>query len=130
MKNDCNHSGDFTAEQIIRCSACRYASEKVKWCGKYGIEILLPGEVGLPSMPRMAVNYAVDTAAHVANGCKKRSDSGIATIRATCKKCDNNIYHKDKIKCRLCGCPIDKKIERASSRCPIGRWVPEKELIS
>jgi len=54
---------EFTKEQIAKCRQCKWASAKIRWCGKHACciggqrsRIVVPKKY--PSLPRMAGSFA------------------------------------------------------------------------
>jgi len=41
-----------------------------------------------------------------------------------CNKCRYKVVKEGKLKCGICGCPLEKKVRsmRKSNRCPKGLW--------
>ena len=79
----------------------------------------------LPSVARMAVNYAKSTARHVMNQGKLRSPEEVERIISTyCNASPTPCEHYRKFdgRCAKCGCPLKRKVIREIERCPIGKW--------
>ena len=120
---------EFTAEQIKKCSQCKMASGKVRWCGHFGCwigdkKIITPDKkIKYPSMPKMAGNLASATAKHLASGMKKRSDAEQKNCLAICKAC-NSFVPDSKIgsRCQKCGCRMDIKVRWTTAHCPLKKW--------
>lgn len=83
----------------------------------------------LPSLPQRAVNLAVDSVTHLANGSKQVPDEVRAWRLSQCESCVE--YFDAKLKTCAhprCGCGMRQQrgiidaLSWASKRCPIGRW--------
>jgi hypothetical protein len=91
----------------------------------------------LPSLPKMAWNYAKALAKHTATGAKKASEATVAARMEKCSVCPNRTTEQNGAKvlnrCSVCGCYLDEgpngregKLEWAESFCPISVWGPEE----
>ncbi|MEK6236459.1 MAG: hypothetical protein N2C14_17260 [Planctomycetales bacterium] len=80
----------------------------------------------LPSTARVAVTYLKDTAAHAASGFASVSAEFRDRRLAICKTCEMSVVRKGTLRCRHpdCGCYLERKAWRKSSRCPLGKWPP------
>jgi hypothetical protein len=79
----------------------------------------------LPSMPKMAWNYAKAIARHVASGAKLASEATIQSRLDVCLTCEQRISDR----CTICGCYLaegpdgrDGKALWEDSFCPLGKW--------
>lgn len=80
----------------------------------------------LPSLPKMAWNYAKALARHVATGQQHADEATIEARLAACSLCDQRT---DGERCSLCGCYLaegpdgrEGKALWAESECPLGKW--------
>jgi len=79
---------------------------------------------GLPSLPRMAVNF---TGAVIKQGIAKwpeRSQEEIDRIKKICEHCDYYAIIEDQPRCthEKCGCKLTIKICWATTNCPLLKW--------
>lgn len=81
----------------------------------------------LPSMPRMAGNFARATVRDLAHGGARLDDAGTEARLAICRACPDGLYLIDgrgRERCRhpKCGCVLTRKARRPHERCPLGHW--------
>jgi hypothetical protein len=73
----------------------------------------------LPSLPRMAANFATAHARDLLAGRPRRDEGETARLRGICESCEH--LRSDR-RCSLCGCPVVDKIVMAREQCPVGKW--------
>lgn len=75
----------------------------------------------LPSIPRMAANYAAAQTRDILAGRPRRSpDECNRILREHCETCAH--FRASDRRCSLCGCPVGSKIPMAREHCPIDKW--------
>jgi len=117
---------DFTKEQIVECTKCKYASAKVLWCGLFGVwigeqKIIVPDKkIEYPSMRKMGKDFIKAGVKHLRSGRKERSEEECKRIRTICEACDK--YVKESGRCLLCGCCMGRKIKWATTFCKLRKW--------
>ncbi len=111
----CITKPEFTKAQIAKCKKCKWASARIKWCGKWGCRIQ-----GYPSIITMASSLAKAVVKQGIAGNPKRTEAEIARIEAICEACE--FFVKDKERCLKCGCNMEKKIPWETTRCLEGKW--------
>lgn len=72
----------------------------------------------LPSLIKMAGNFAKAIAAHVADGASKASPESLTSRLEVCSLCDQRNVNN----CSICGCNVAAKAALFTSECPIGKW--------
>jgi hypothetical protein len=82
----------------------------------------------LPSLPRMALNFAKAIAGHIASGGKHTPLPLLEARLAVCSLCEQ----RNEEKCGVCGCPVTKdngegKAQWLDQDCPLARW-PKQEI--
>ena len=88
---------------------------------QYGLTVLSCSDEDkpeLPSMVRMATNFAKATAKYVASGKGMVSKDLHAKRLTICSLCTMRLGDR----CTECGCPIVDKAVRAVESCPLGFW--------
>ena len=118
----------------------RFLRENTKWSvvfhteENHGFTVLgcLPGDKpSLPSLTKMAWNFAKATATHISSGAHRASDATIDARLETCSTCPQ----RNGERCTVCGCyldqgPLGKEIGKVlwqDSFCPIGNWHAEQQ---
>ena len=125
---NCINKPEFTKEQIAECKECKWASAKIRWCGKWRCwigeqqpGIIVPNQkIKYPSLPRMAGSFAKAAGKQMLAGNPKRSEAEIKRIMAICNACD--YYVSDAQRCMKCGCSMKKKIPWQTTKCLINKW--------
>lgn len=87
----------------------------------YGVQ----EDIRLPSVPRMAVNFAKAVAKDILHGLPRRSDEEIVHILTThCQGCELVILNERTFRCshQGCGCHLASKASKAEEHCPVGKW--------
>jgi isopropylmalate/homocitrate/citramalate synthase len=90
------------------------ASAKIRWCGRFGIEI------GYPSKIKMARSLGAAAVKHTVAGMPKRSPDQIAAAMKICRACPSYISGDER--CTKCGCKMPRKIKWATTKCPLKKW--------
>lgn len=96
----------------------------------------------LPSLPKMAWNYAKALANHAVTGRHKSSPAAAETRMMACSMCEQRTTEERADaagnlvvlnRCTVCGCYLDEgpdgkegKLEWADTFCPLAKWGPEK----
>jgi hypothetical protein len=126
---------EFTKEQIAECQKqpdtgrpCRWASGKVLFCGRFGVNIAEgQGKIIQPSkkllMPKKPPTLA-DMAVHFTKAMAKWAKSGFKTVskeiylkrRQICYQCQPSGW------CPHCGCNLWAKAALATEKCPENKW--------
>ena len=106
---------EFTKAKIRECRKCKWASARIKWCGKWGCWIQ-----GYPGYAVMARSFVKASVKQRLAGNPIRSEKEIEKIKAICEVCD--FYVKDRRRCLKCGCKMEKKIPWETTSCLIGKW--------
>jgi len=116
---------EFTKEQIAKCRQCKWASAKIRWCGKHACciggqrsRIVVPKKY--PSLPRMAGSFAKAAGRQALAGNPRRTPEEIARIKAICEACE--FFARDAQRCSKCGCYMNRKIPWQTTHCNIGKW--------
>jgi hypothetical protein len=118
----------------------RYMREHPEWsviehkAEQYGYTLLSrdpTDKPDLPSMPRMAWNYAKALAKHQLSGAKTARRETIDARLDTCSLCPQRTANR----CSVCGCFLDEgpnerdgKVLWPESACPLGQWFEETPL--
>lgn len=103
---------------------CKYTGRHVprSWCDN----VCKGKAAGMPSVARMAYNYTKDTARWAASGFVKADLQTQKKRLAICRanKCRWYVNRKGIDRCRhgCCGCYLERKVVRKSSKCPQGYW--------
>ena len=123
----------------------RFMSENSQWSVVYhtqvnhGLTVLgcrPEDKPALPSLPRMAWNYAKAIAKHAATGAKKATAETVESRMEKCSLCLQRTSEENGEqvlnRCAVCGCYLDEgpggregKLEWAESFCPLAQWGPE-----
>lgn len=108
----------FAESDSVQAEAIAKASRKPVLCPQAGkvFSGATATEPALPSMGRMAINYAKAQAQHTLDGRRKADDDTIATRLAICHDCEH-LRASDQ-RCSLCGCPVEEATKLASYSCP------------
>lgn len=112
----------------------RWVKERPEWSviyhtqEQYGLTVLgrLPEDKPkLPSLTKMAWNYAKAIARHVATGMEHADEATVQARLSTCDLCDQRVDNR----CAVCGCYLDQgpdgregKAIWKESVCPLGKW--------
>ena len=78
-------------------------------------KIRCPKNKKMPGMVKMAGTFTKAVVKHVASGLKTREQKEIRRIMAICRNCDEYVNKR----CRICGCSLLKKIQWATTHCPL-----------
>ena len=123
----------ISKEQSIECQRCKYASKKIRWCGKHGgyipgsmekkVQLIKGRPVKYPTTAEMAKTFTRSLGQHIGSGLKKRSKEEQEQCLKICNGCDRFIA-KTKVgpRCMECGCCINLKTRWATAHCPLNKW--------
>lgn len=129
----CNQKNipEMTAEQVVECQGCKYASGRKVWCCLFGIPIIEKGrifvpdrKIAYPSRLTMGANFAKESVRYLTAGRPNRTEKEQALCRAICERpCDYYVAgSKLGPRCSKCGCCINLKTRWATAHCPLGKW--------
>lgn len=95
---------------------------------QYGLTVISRNPADKPSLPsvaRMAWNYAKAVTAHVTSGAKAAEEQLFNARLDVCALCEQRVDNR----CAVCGCYLDESPAGTSgkaiwleSECPLGRW--------
>ena len=71
-----------------------------------------------PDKIKMAKSFSKAAIKHIASGLKTREQKEIRRIMSICRNCDEYVNKR----CKICGCNMNKKIEWATTHCPLKKW--------
>lgn len=88
---------------------------------QYGLTVLskcIGDKPKLPSMLKMAGNFAQSLAGFVSTGGALVDKPTYETRLLACSDCDMRVDNR----CTICGCWLDKKAQVLNDTCPLGKW--------
>lgn len=88
---------------------------------QYGLTVIGCQKEDKPKMPsvlKMASNFAKAVAAHVADGAEKVTPEQLEERLLSCSSCDQRVDGR----CAQCGCVLAVKAPMAVADCDLGRW--------
>lgn len=134
MNDKCNHcpllNKDKECAGQKTAKLCDYTNPEHKLYNVNYISMLNGEPVVRPvSIINKIINYTKSTINHAANDFEETPPEIIKERRSICSGCPMLIIEKDE--CGACGCPIEKKIRRASEPCPlpIPKWLAVPKVI-
>jgi hypothetical protein len=126
---------ELTEQQIAKCKECKFASEKKRWCSKFGFyfvqpekkiiqpnkKLILPDQkiqkpCPKPTLAQMAVHFTSAMIRWGKSGLKCVDRETYIKRRMICSDCT---------KCRTCphcGCMLWAKVALATEKCPESKW--------
>lgn len=110
------NSGAFDSVIMVKCGELNNG-----YCGvkkAYVPAIFCKQCGGVASLSDKAKSFTKAAVKHVASGLKTREKKEIRNIIAICQECE---FYTGK-RCRKCGCNMKKKIQWATTHCPMDKW--------